>query len=365
MGKAANLSWKEAIRTVLADADGPMRYADIADEIVQRGLKKVVGATPARRVMSTLSSEIRMKGEDAIFERAGLGQYRLRSEAPTARNTHEPGDATPEEAGGVASSLSWKEAIHTVLADADGAMRYTDIADAIVERGLRKKVGATPASRVSRTLRAEIKSKGENALFERVARGQYRLRGRPEGGLSAKAAKAKDAEKPEEAPPEEAGGVISAFGMFWRLDYVNWRSNARLLGQQQRGAEVVDFAQQRGAYLLQDNREVIYAGRTTDQALAKRLFQHTYDRLNGRWNRFSWFGVLTVTEAGKLEKNPRSFSAEDWIVAMEALLIEALEPPQNRKRGDDFSAVEYLQVKDPELESIQKQAVLQELMKLL
>jgi hypothetical protein len=34
---------------------------------------------------------------------------------------------------------------------------------------------------------------------------------------------------------------------------------------------------------------------------------------------------------------------------LEALLIEALEPPQNRKRGDDFSAIEYIQDIDPEL----------------
>jgi hypothetical protein len=34
---------------------------------------------------------------------------------------------------------------------------------------------------------------------------------------------------------------------------------------------------------------------------------------------------------------------------MEALLIEGLEPPQNRRRGDDFRAVEYLQAEDREL----------------
>ncbi len=30
-------------------------------------------------------------------------------------------------------------------------------------------------------------------------------------------------------------------------------------------------------------------------------------------------------------------------------MIEGLEPRQNRKRGDDFRAVEFLQVADPEL----------------
>ncbi len=38
------------------------------------------------------------------------------------------------------------------------------------------------------------------------------------------------------------------------------------------------------------------------------------------------------------------------IPALEAILIEALEPRQNRKRGDDLAAVEYLQKADPEIE---------------
>jgi hypothetical protein len=38
------------------------------------------------------------------------------------------------------------------------------------------------------------------------------------------------------------------------------------------------------------------------------------------------------------------------IPALEAILIEALEPRQNRKRGDDLAAVEYLQRIDPEIE---------------
>ncbi len=39
-------------------------------------------------------------------------------------------------------------------------------------------------------------------------------------------------------------------------------------------------------------------------------------------------------------------------------MIEALEPRQNRKRGDDLSAVEYIQKEDPE---IQKKKVKQSL----
>lgn len=38
------------------------------------------------------------------------------------------------------------------------------------------------------------------------------------------------------------------------------------------------------------------------------------------------------------------------IPALEAILIEALEPRQNRKRGDDLSAVEYMQKEDPAIQ---------------
>ena len=46
---------------------------------------------------------------------------------------------------------------------------------------------------------------------------------------------------------------------------------------------------------------------------------------------------------------------------MEALLIEGLEPPQNRKRGDGFSAVEFIQVVDPEIEKRKQQEVIEKL----
>ena len=102
--------------------------------------------------------------------------------------------------------------------------------------------------------------------------------------------------------------------------------------------------------MLHDGRTVIYVGRVTDQSLGKRLYHHTVDRLNGRWDRFSWFGVLHVSEKGKLsEPDASSYRLDDWISMMEALLIEGLEPPQNRKRGEDFRAVEYLQMKDPKI----------------
>jgi hypothetical protein len=90
------------------------------------------------------------------------------------------------------------------------------------------------------------------------------------------------------------------------------------------------------------------------------------DRLNGRWDRFSWFGVYPVSEAGALDTNAAcTYNLEMLIVTMEALLIEGLEPPQNRKRGDDFRAVEFLQVEDPNIQKRQIMLLMDELKKKL
>jgi hypothetical protein len=47
---------------------------------------------------------------------------------------------------------------------------------------------------------------------------------------------------------------------------------------------------------------------------------------------------------------------------MEAVLIEGLEPRQNRKRGDDFQAVEFLQVEDPAVQQQMKLAVAKQML---
>lgn len=80
--------------------------------------------------------------------------------------------------------------------------------------------------------------------------------------------------------------------------------------------------------------------------------------MSARWDRFSWFGLLPVSEAGQLGSLPDNYEAAKIIPALEAILIEALEPRQNRKRGDDLAAVEYIQRVDPEIEKKRIKATL-------
>ena len=255
------------------------------------------------------------------------------------------------------TELGWKDGIIAVLNAANAPMHYVEIAEQIYERGLRTEQTATPAATVAATIALSFKSDGEHSPFIRVGRGVYALRGVQ-----------KDAPviaQKELAPTEssEVTGLVNAFGMFWDRAKVNWESDPRILGQQQAGAKPVNFCEQRGVYLLHDAQGVVYVGRAIDQNLGRRLQQHTTDRLTGRWTRFSWFGVYPVEENGALKKSADFANVETSIViaTMEAVLIEGLEPRQNRKRGDDFQAIEFLQVEDPKLEMNRKLAIFQEL----
>lgn len=241
--------------------------------------------------------------------------------------------------------MTWKDAIIAVLKSAGKAMHYVDIATEIQQQGLRLKVGATPASAVNVVLHDSIKNEATNSPFVKVGTGEFFLKATPSQNAVIPAGQAKAI-----GEDEESGGIIKAFGMYWRRNWVEWSTKPSLMGQQFEGADSVNFADQTGVYLLHDGREVVYVGRTTEKRIAARLSEHTRDRLNGRWDRFSWFGVLDVTDEGKLgAANFAVVTEEDIIVTLEALLIEGLEPRQNRRRGDAFRAVEYLQVEDPEL----------------
>lgn len=245
--------------------------------------------------------------------------------------------------------MTWRKAIEKALSEAPGAIHYRDLTERIITDGLRSNLGATPASTVSAFLTTAIKEEGDACPFQKVGKGLYIWKKEAGAIQPAVAGETGEAGQAEEQA-EEQYEVISSFGMFWRRDAVEWVSTPKLLGMQQIGAEPVDFHKQLGIYLLYDGREVIYVGRSMDRPLGKRLYEHTLDRFSSRWDRFSWFGLLPVADTGALGKMPATYPGVNIIPAVEAILIEALEPRQNRRRGDDLSAVEYIQKEDPEIQ---------------
>lgn len=252
--------------------------------------------------------------------------------------------------------LTWRKAIDKVLTSSPIPLHYNEITEQIISDGLRTTVGATPAATVNAQISASIKHDGDSSPYVRVAKGTFTLKN---GNYSSDEIVLKKL-TPDviESEEEEQYEIVSSFGMFWRKDGVEWTPMPKLLGMQQIGATPVDFCRQLGIYLLYDGREVIYVGRTTDRPLGKRLYEHTIDRMSARWDRFSWFGLLPVFEDGSLSSLPSTYDAAKLIPALESILIEALEPRQNRKRGDDLAAVEYLQRVDPEIEKKRVKATL-------
>lgn len=252
---------------------------------------------------------------------------------------------------------SWKAAIIRVLSESDSPLHYTDISEQILSRGYYETDGATPAATVNAQIASSIKHDGEKSPFVRVGKGIFALK-------TALAVLPATPERQKKPTPEQisdtevSDSIIRSFGMYWQRDLVVWRNDPKLFGKQQATSKPIDFGKQKGIYILYDHHTVVYVGRSVDRPLGKRLFEHTVDRLGSRWNRFSWFGLLDATDDGGLKETPFSNSLSNIIASLEALLIEALEPPQNRKRGDDFSAIEYIQDIDSELREREIQSTL-------
>lgn len=238
--------------------------------------------------------------------------------------------------------MQWDDAIKRVLSEADRALHYTEIAERIISEEYRHSVGATPAATVASYLSTSLRDKSSPYL--RVGGGQYTLKAVAEKGGREQAVSGKRADD------AVVTGALRAFGMFWHRDQVLWSGKPTLLGRQGTGATNVNFADQIGVYLLHDRERVIYVGRASD-SLSVRLKAHTTDRLSGRWDRFSWFGVRGVQEGGELLKAEASWGHDVVIDTMEALLIESLEPPLNRRRGDNLSSVEFTQVADQQIDA--------------
>jgi len=239
---------------------------------------------------------------------------------------------------------SWKDAIKVVLSSSDTPLHYAEISEQILSQGLYETDGATPAATVSAQITSSIKHEGEKSAFIKVGKGTYTLRSKS----SIPIVEIKTAQ-PKVVDDSDDISIINSIGMYWRRDLVVWKNDVKIFGKQQAQSKQVDFSKQKGIYILYDHHTVVYVGRSIDRPLGKRLYEHTIDRLGSRWDRFSWFGLLDVTEDGTLKEVKLNNSIPGIISALESILIETLEPPQNRKRGDDFTAVEYIQDIDQEL----------------
>lgn len=261
------------------------------------------------------------------------------------------------------AELKWKEAISKVLEEEKKALHYTNIAELIAERGYRTSLGATPQDTVSANLTTDINSNREKSIFAKVDKGYYILRKFLDDRSQLLTEETETQNETSSKKPKEKHTIINAFGIYWNRNFVHWKTTPDLLGIQQFGATEVNFKDQRGIYLLYDSREIIYVGQAIEQTLGQRLKQHTSDRLSGRWDRFSWFGFYSVNDKGHLLDRKKFESIDIQVIAdtLESILIESVEPRQNRKQGNTFSGMEYLQQESSEIKKKKTEELIREL----
>ncbi|QDH13762.1 hypothetical protein E3E12_05685 [Formicincola oecophyllae] len=260
---------------------------------------------------------------------------------------------------GKTPSQNWSEAILKALALCQPAT-VGEIAATIKQKGLRTLTGATPEATINAQLYAQLQPSGAVAS-EGNRPTRWRLATPSTTTPSKRPAALAKLEPTQPQATEDAGGV-KAFGMFWRRAWVDWRgAKPRLVGTAQGASQSVDFSEEVGVYILYDGAKAVYAGQAgnsdkskgtnkSNATLGRRLLDHTRDRLSGRWDRFSWFGLYGVVQRDEqspphLEKTSAPLQANGLITTLESILMETLEPSLNRQgaQWDSLGAIEYLQ----------------------
>jgi hypothetical protein len=73
--KPKRLSGLDAAAQLLAGSKEPLRCAELAERVLAKGLWKTTGKTPAATLNAAMLREIRDKGKESRFRKAGRGLF--------------------------------------------------------------------------------------------------------------------------------------------------------------------------------------------------------------------------------------------------------------------------------------------------
>lgn len=138
--------------------------------------------------------------------------------------------------------------------------------------------------------------------------------------------------------------LIKTYGEYWSPEVVDWGRSWRLMGKRHSNPNgpSINVYEERGIYVLYKDYEPVYVGKADRQSLGYRLQLHRESLRKGpRWDRFSWFGVIGLTDQGKL-RSPKLLAKSrtaELIATLEALLIMAISPVLNARREKFKNAV--------------------------
>ena len=255
------------------------------------------------------------------------------------------------------AEMSWGEAILQILREAKEPLHYNQITESILSRGLKTTTGKTPHFTVTSEI-SKMRSSGKENIVQ-TAPGVYQLpskTGPPSQDTPG------DVEEELDATDATQNLSVAAYGLHWERSKVDWKTG-RILGYDP-GFDIdaeperaINFADQQGVYLLHNWQSVVYVGRTAAEknGLFQRLHEHHKKQVwSAKWERFSWFGIRRVNEAGGMIDGPAQASKEVVSALMEAVLIETLGPSFNKTQGNYMGTL-YHQTIDPNIAKAQAQ----------
>ncbi len=284
--------------------------------------------------------------------------------------------------------MKWKYAIMKVLYDNPEPMHYGNVANEVITKSLRDKFGATPANtvnvllfkhkdvfeyvdsddcegwRLKQPIDTAEQAEMEKQFLQRMSILNDRLQSEngiiPQEDFDSDESDDESLNDNDSQQAQKQTNFVTSRGYLWRRDSCQIKNGSlMLLGLQNTKDpnQYIDFTDQVGVYVLLKDFQPIYVGQALKQSLGVRLFQHTRDRFQFRWNRFSWYGIYNISEDKSLDKSTeQKYTTEALINGLEGVLIDVIEA-SNSKSGNGMSGTQYFQFMIEEISRLDKVSV--------
>ncbi len=179
------MSLVSAIEQVLTLAGTPLSSTEITRRILEAGLWKTTGKTPAQTVTARLVVDINKKHQESRFQRTAPGTYALRAWnlpelGPPALKKRQTGERQPKTKSTAPKPLSFTDAAEKILETYGNKrpMHYRAITDKALELQLIKTQGQTPEATLYAQVLTETnrqKRRGQAPRFVRHGQGYIGL----------------------------------------------------------------------------------------------------------------------------------------------------------------------------------------------
>ncbi|RPI71466.1 MAG: hypothetical protein EHM38_03830 [Geobacteraceae bacterium] len=234
-----------------------------------------------------------------------------------------------------------------VLSQDSKPMGYEEIAVELAEQGKIAAFGVMPRKQIRTVIDSAILQEGDGCPIVTTYPGEYLMR------KNASPAHLQAAKRMDRKLGTDRLGIITCFGHQWLRERVIWKPKTEIFGCQFQKSPRINFADQTGFYVLySEDRSIEYIDYTGDRNLGDCLYEHTLDRLDGRWERFSFFCLKPINDDGTLGPLPVEAKIGDVNVmaSMKSILLELAEPRSNRRHYDYFSTLIFIQWRNPQIE---------------